>query len=124
MGFVMVPTPGPNSTNTSARPQFTGARIFSIRKREDGITEPTITGFFRNPRANMVRGPGRRDLPIALPSARPAPNADINCSLTFNARTAFKAAVGRRLNPTQVAVRPADVFTRTTSGNRRSEKHT
>src|SRR3546814_10310006 len=60
MGFVMVPTPGPNSTNTSARPQFTGARIFSIRKREDGITEPTITGFFRNPRANMVRGPGRR----------------------------------------------------------------
>src|SRR3546814_13295126 len=93
----------PNSTNTSARPQFTGARIFSIRKREDGITEPTITGFFRNPRANMVRGPGRRDLPIALPSARPAPNADINCSLTFNARTAFKAAVGRRLNPTQVA---------------------
>src|SRR3546814_14776776 len=82
MGFVMVPTPGPNSTNTSARPQFTGARIFSIRKREDGITEPTITGFFRNPRANMVRGPGRRDLPIALPSARPAPNADINCSLT------------------------------------------
>src|SRR3546814_12301572 len=87
-----------------------------MRKREDGITEPTITGFFRNPRANMVRGTGRRDLPIALPSARPAPNADINCSLTFNARTAFKAAVGRRLNPTHVAVRPADVFTLTTSG--------
>src|SRR3546814_17280954 len=36
-----------------------------------------MTGFFRNPRANMVGGPGRRDLLIALSPIRPASYADI-----------------------------------------------
>ena len=51
-GRVKVPTPGPYSTNSLVLAQSTGASIFSISTLLDGMIEPTITGFFRNPRRN------------------------------------------------------------------------
>src|SRR3990170_2623283 len=56
IGRVKVPTPGPYSTNTLVSAQSTGASILSIRIRDEGMTDPTITGFFRKPRRNCQRG--------------------------------------------------------------------
>src|SRR4051794_35969826 len=59
-GRVKVPTPGPYSTNRRVFAQSTGPSILSISTRLDGITDPTITGFFRKPRRNCQRGLGER----------------------------------------------------------------
>src|SRR6476619_6808353 len=59
-GRVKVPTPGPYSTKTRVFAQSTGSSILSIKTRLDGMTEPTITGFFRKPRRNCQRGLGER----------------------------------------------------------------
>ena len=59
-GRVKVPTPGPYSTNSFVFAQSTGSSILSISTRLDGMTEPTITGFLRNPRRNCHCGLGER----------------------------------------------------------------
>src|SRR5688572_17707970 len=53
---VKVPTPGPYSTNNLTSSQRTGPSILSISTLLDGMTEPTITGFFRKPRRNCHCG--------------------------------------------------------------------
>src|SRR5215218_1335738 len=53
---VKVPTPGPYSTNNLTSSQRTGSSILSIRTLLDGMTDPTITGFFRKPRRNCHCG--------------------------------------------------------------------
>src|SRR5688572_13383956 len=52
----MVPTPGPYSTNTRARSQSTRLSTCSIRKRELGITDPSILGCLMKLRENSRMG--------------------------------------------------------------------
>ena len=55
-GRVKVPTPGPYSMNSFTSSQRTGPSILSISTLLDGMTDPTITGFFRKPRRNCHCG--------------------------------------------------------------------
>src|SRR6478672_3016329 len=57
MCWVKVPTPGPYSTNNLQFAQSTGASMRSISTFEEGMTDPTITGCFRNPLRNCQSGP-------------------------------------------------------------------
>ena len=92
-----VPTPGPYSTNSRVLSQSTGASIFSISIRLDGMIEPTITGFLRKPRRNCQRGlVGAAIVSAARSAADPSSFARWKSAWMLR-RGVNKAASGRAL---------------------------